>query len=98
LEAVGQFANQCAQAYWRLRAPLESERLALPAEQREGLIHELTATTWTLTVTGKKVIEVKADIKAKFGGRSPDFADALAIAVTTDGTVVFSGEACVAAV
>lgn len=93
LKAEQQFHNRRAQAFWQLRQALEQGRLALPPEHRDDLVRELTAITWTLTGTGKKLIEAKADIKKKLGGKSPDFADALAMAVTTDGALSFSGAA-----
>jgi hypothetical protein len=66
-------------------------RLALPPEHRDILVRELTAISWSPTGTGKIIIESKADVKVKLHGASPDFADALAIAVTTSGVRDFSG-------
>lgn len=53
-------------------------------------MRELTAITWQVNGTGRIVIEAKRDVKAKLGGVSPDLSDALAMAVTTDGTIDFS--------
>ena len=54
-------------------------------------MRELTAITWSVNGTGRIVIERKEDIKAKLGGASPDFADALAMDVTIDAGVIDFG-------
>jgi phage terminase large subunit len=83
------FANRRAQAFFALRKLLEDGAIALPPTHRDSLVRELTAICWTVNGTGKVIIEAKADIKVKLGGQSPDFADALAMAVTTDGSISF---------
>jgi hypothetical protein len=85
------FANRRAQAFWQLRKLLEEGRLALPSAWRDQLVRELTAISWAPTGAGKIIIESKADVKARLHGASPDFADALAMAVTTSGVRDFSG-------
>jgi hypothetical protein len=40
--------------------------------------------------SNKIIIESKAEVKARLHGASPDFADALAMAVTTDGVQSFA--------
>jgi hypothetical protein len=51
----------------------------LPAESREQLRQQLTAIMYTLDLRGRRRIEPKRDMKARLG-RSPDTADALALA------------------
>lgn len=82
------FLNRRAEAYFELRAKLEAGELAIPRD--DGLMRELTAISWQVNGTGRIVIERKQDIKVKLGGQSCDFSDALAMAVTTDGTIDFS--------
>jgi hypothetical protein len=89
-EDVGRFANRRAQAYWTLRQLLEERCIALPPAFRDDLVRELTVISWAPTGTGKILIESKADIRARLRGDSPDFADALAIAVAPDGFLDFS--------
>ena len=74
------FANMRAELFWRLREALAPEAdapLALP--QDPELMQELTAARWSVQVSGIK-IEPKDDIKKRLG-RSPDKADAVALAV-----------------
>ncbi len=74
------FMNMRAELFWRLREALAPEAetpLALP--QDPELMQELTAARWSVQVSGIK-IEPKDDIKKRLG-RSPDKADAVALAV-----------------
>jgi hypothetical protein len=82
------FLNRRAQAFWSLRKLLEDGAIALPEEFREELAAELLAVNWAPS-HGKVQIESKDDIKVKLGGKSPDFADVLAMAVGGDGVVRF---------
>lgn len=84
-KAAERFVNRRAQAYWAMRDALEGERLALPRAHGEQLTRELLATNWAPTGAGKVLIESKRDIKAKLGGPSPDYADALAMAIAPGG-------------
>ncbi len=94
-KAVGpqaeRFANRRAQALFDLRHLLEAGELALPPTHRDVLTRELTSITWWVTGTGKVLIESKGDVRAKLGA-SPDYSDALAMAVTSDGAVSFDVE------
>ena len=83
------FLNRRAEAFFELRAKLEAGELAIP--RSDDLMRELTAITWSVNGTGRIVIERKQDIKAKLGGASSDFADALAMAVTIDAGVIDFG-------
>jgi len=71
------FANARAQDFWNLRELLEAEAIALPPD--EELADELLATTWRPTPEGKIALPRKEEIKSLIG-RSPDRADALAMA------------------
>ncbi|HEV3084106.1 MAG TPA: hypothetical protein VGY66_30260 [Gemmataceae bacterium] len=75
-----QFVNVRAYAYWALRDILDPERgekMALPPDQE--LLSDLTAPRWAMTMQGIKV-EPKEDIVKRLG-RSPDCADAMALAI-----------------
>jgi hypothetical protein len=86
------FYNRRAQSYWELRDLLDARQLALPPSYRDQLIRELCAIGWTTTGDRRIQIESKALIKAKLGGASPDFADALAMCVCPDGAIRFGGD------
>lgn len=78
------FRNVRAAAYWRLREALDPEvgqDLAIPRDAK--LREELTAHRWKLTVSGIQ-IQAKAEIKPVIG-RSPNRADALVLAMWTEG-------------
>jgi phage terminase large subunit len=72
-----QFANRRAESYWQLRRLLEEGRIALPRDEK--LFDELAATRWKVNSTGRVQIEPKDDLRTRIG-RSPDRADALAMA------------------
>lgn len=91
-KAEGRFANRRAQAYWAVRDRLEAGTLPLPRIWADELTRELLATNWAPTGTGKVLIESKRDIKAKLGGASPDFADALVMAIAPGG-LTFAADA-----
>jgi len=71
--------NARAYAYDRVRKLLENGAIKLPND--EALFEELLATKWSVTAAGKLALAPKDDIKAELG-RSPDRADALAMAVS----------------
>lgn len=75
------FVNRRAEAFWAIRKRLEEGKLALPPSPE--LDEELLATTVEFTPSGKVAITSKDTIKSRLG-RSPDSADALAIAFSTD--------------
>jgi hypothetical protein len=85
------FYNRRAQSFWELRDLLEAGQLALPPCYRDQLIRELCAIGWTTTGDRRIQIESKVLIKAKLGGASPDFADALAMCICPDGAIRFDG-------
>jgi hypothetical protein len=73
------FANLRAEIYWRLREALDPDggsTLAIPPDS--DLFAELTAHRYEVR-SGKIALEKKSDIKERLG-RSPDRADALALA------------------
>ena len=75
-----EFINQRAASFWRLRELLESRRIAFPAEPR--LVEELLALRWR-DLGGRIALEQKDKLKSRLG-RSPDAADALAMAFASD--------------
>jgi hypothetical protein len=83
------YLNRRAEALFEVRDALEKGQLALPRAWADQLTRELTAINWAPNGRGLIQIEAKADIKAKLGGASPDYSDALAMAVTTGGVPTF---------
>lgn len=78
----GRFENKRVEGYWKIRDLLEAGKLALP---REPLLwDELLATEWEPTPGegGVRLIP-KKEIRDRLG-RSPDHADALVYAFSTD--------------
>ena len=74
------YANLRAESYWKLRDALrpDGERpLQIPARYGR-LCSELTSMEWSPTSKGKILMEPKEKIKQRIG-RSPDYADALAL-------------------
>jgi len=74
------FANKRAELFWKLREALEPDNLhaiSLPPDER--LLADLAAARWKLTARGIQV-EAKVDIIKRLG-RSPDRADAVALAL-----------------
>lgn len=84
------FQNVRALAYWRLRELLDPERPLDEGEQAvqlppdPELFAELAAARWSLTPAGRIKVEPKDDIKDRLG-RSPDKADAVALACIMTG-------------
>lgn len=78
------FFNRRAESYWALRDVLEAGEMSMPPD--DELREELLSIRWQATPSGKVQIEAKDDLKDRIG-RSPDKADALAMAVhiTTTG-------------
>lgn len=69
--------------WWMLRDALDPdnpERLALPSEGIEDLVSDMTAPMWSYNSSGKVIVEDKDSIKTRLG-RSPDGAEAVAIAL-----------------
>lgn len=73
----GQFANLRAESFWGLRRLLGSGLIALPRDDR--LFDELAGIQWRVNSSGKVQLEAKDDTRARLG-RSPDRADAVAMA------------------
>jgi hypothetical protein len=79
INRVYQFVNMRAYMYWALRDALNPAydiQLALPPD--DMLVEELSDIHWETRSDGKIQLEPKDDIKERIG-RSPDFADALAL-------------------
>jgi hypothetical protein len=74
------FLNLRAQDWWRLRTKLEKGDIAIP--RNDKLWEELLAVSYETTSQGKTKIEDKKEIRKKLpGGRSPDRADAVVLAI-----------------
>jgi len=80
------FVNARSEAYWTLRVRLEAGALSLPdtAEGRESLLPELAAQRVVYDAKGRVGLAAKDTLRAELG-RSPDLADALALAVYAAG-------------
>jgi len=74
---AARFLNRRAQTFWELRQKLEAGEIALPED--EQLADELCAIQWKITSAGKIQIEPKDELRGRLG-RSPDRADAVAMA------------------
>lgn len=72
------FADITSELYWNLRSWFMKKRIALPKNSR--LFDELVGRRWFINRQGKIQVESKDDYKKRTGGKSPDFADALALA------------------
>ena len=71
------FLNLRAQMLWHLRELLEDGKVALPPDEK--LADELCAIRWTVMSAGKIQIEANDELRSRLG-RSPDRADAVAMA------------------
>lgn len=71
------FHDRRAEAFWTLRRLVEEGEVALPRD--EELFKELLALRWRPNPSGKVQLERKKDLRSRIG-RSPDRADAVAIA------------------
>jgi phage terminase large subunit len=77
------FANIRAESYWHLRMHLERGTTALPPD--DLLLAELGALRWSEGGDGKITVEAKDTVRMRLG-RSPDRADAVAMAFVDDGS------------
>lgn len=77
------FENRKAEIYWNLREAIRDKELELPDDKE--LINQLCSIKYKYTRKGKIAIESKADMK-KRGLKSPDKADAVAIAYSAGRT------------
>jgi len=75
------FLNLRAESYWHLRTLLEEGKIALPRDP--ALFQELLALRWRPTSDGKVRMEAKIELKGRLG-RSPDRADAVVMAFSTE--------------
>jgi hypothetical protein len=74
------FLNARAEMFWHVRAALDAGTLALPDDP--DLLADLTSLRFELLPRGTLKIESKEEIRRRLG-RSPDRADALALALGT---------------
>lgn len=75
------FANRRAENYWYLRQLIRDEKLFIMDDMHE-LFKELTITSYERNSKGDLIIESKDKIKNKLG-RSPDYADAVSMAISS---------------
>jgi hypothetical protein len=75
---LAKFHDVTSMMYWNLRTELLNKRIALPDD--EELKTQLIARRWKLDGAGKIQVESKDDYRNRTGGKSPDKADALALA------------------
>jgi hypothetical protein len=75
------FVNARAAAYWKLRKLLEDGKIAIQRDAK--LWDELCDIRWSVASEGKIQLEGKEQLKSRLG-RSPDRADAVAMAFSDD--------------
>jgi len=86
------YLNVRAEAYWAVREALHPDGdapLSIPARYGR-LCSELASVEWSVTSTGKILIEPKENVKKRIG-RSPDHADALALTYAVPPVTVWIG-------
>ena len=71
------FKNKRAELFWTFREALEQGRIALPDD--DELIADLSALRYRFDPQGRIVLESKDEVRSRLG-RSPDRADAVALA------------------
>jgi hypothetical protein len=72
------FINLGSELYWKMRELFENKNISIP--DNHDLKTQLTSRLWSINSSGKIQIESKEDLK-KRGLKSPDIADALALAI-----------------
>jgi hypothetical protein len=88
------FRNRRAESFWNLRRLLERGEIGLPPDLK--LADELCTMRWSIGLDGRIQIEPKEELRARIG-RSPDRADAVAMACCPEppkwflGAVVLDG-------
>lgn len=81
------FTNMRAEMFWNLREQFMAKTIAIPDDPE--LAGELAGIRFELTNTGKIQIERKDKMKQRNGGKSPDKADALALAFASTNAGTF---------
>ena len=71
------FKNKRAELFWNLRERMERGEISLPDD--EELVADLSALRYVFTQDGRIQLESKDDVRKRLG-RSPDRADAVALA------------------
>jgi hypothetical protein len=71
------FRNKRAEIFWTLRERMEKGEISLPED--EELLADLSALRYTFTQDGRIQLESKDEVRKRLG-RSPDRADAVALA------------------
>lgn len=78
------FSNRKAELHWAVRAMIR-QRVLRVSERWDMMRADLVAPTYSFTSQGKIAIESKDDLKKRLR-RSPDFGDALVVAVASIGS------------
>jgi hypothetical protein len=86
LTGTTKFRNRRAELYWVVRELIARKELAIPREH-EDVWHELSSTRFSYDSQERVQIEAKEDLKQRVG-RSPDHADALALAMSRSSFVM----------
>ncbi len=86
LTGTTKFRNRRAELYWVVRELISRKELAIPREH-EDIWHELSSIRFSYDSQERVQIEAKEDLKKRIG-RSPDHADALALAMSRDSFVM----------
>jgi hypothetical protein len=85
------FLNTRAAGWWHLRElldPMYTPKLALPPDDEDLLIGDLTAPTWKILSTGNIQIESKDNLRERLG-RSTDYGDVVVMACWVDASHAF---------
>lgn len=83
------FFNRRAELYWGLRERFRTGDVDIPDDDR--LIEELSTLRYQITSRGQIRIESKDELKKRLG-RSPDYADTVAMLFDGDGVALFCQE------
>lgn len=82
------FLNRRAEMFFALRSAMEQGKVSLPDD--EDLIADLSAICYEFDQRGRIKLESKDDVRKRLG-RSPDRADAVALALGTSGRPIVAG-------
>lgn len=74
------FENRGTEIYWNLREAIRQKELSLPDDKE--LLNQLCSRRFKYTRKGKIILESKDEYKKRTGGKSPDKADAVALALS----------------
>lgn len=78
--APNKYPNVASELWFHFANQLPTLSISPHLDHWPGLVHELTARTWSINTRNQRVVETKSTAKAKTGGKSPDLADAVLLA------------------